>query len=125
MMQKEHSNKADVKMAYSGENGMGQKATAPDVPATAEQVAPLSMAVKACWFLLGVFGGIFAMIAKLALPCKLPFEQRKQSEWAVWAGFAVNTFILVVLINTGCIDALIAGLNAPAAGPTNVSPAFG
>ena len=125
MMQKEHGNKANVKMAYSGEGGMGKKATAPDVPAAAQEAAPLSFSVKARWFMLGVVGGIFAMIAKLALPCKLPFEQRKQSEWAVWAGFAVNTFILVVLINTGCIDALFASLSAPAAAPAYVSPAFG
>ena len=47
------------------------------------------------------------------------------SEWAVWAGFAANTFLLVVLINTGCLDMLIAGLSGTAAAPAYVSPAFG
>jgi len=128
MMQKGHHDqgKAHATFSYANEQGLKQKATAPNPPAEA-QAEPLSFTVKARWFALGLVGGIFAMIAKLALPCKLSFEQRKQSEWAVWAGFAVNTFILVVLINTGCIDAAIAGMSGAAAAPASapVSPTFG
>ena len=125
-MEKGHhgQSKANATFSYSSEQGMQQKATAPTPPSA--EVAPLSFAEKARWFALGLVGGIFAMIIKLALPCKMPFEQRKQSEWAVWAGFAVNTFILVVLINTGCIDALVANaMGAGVAPAAPVSPAFG
>ena len=123
-MEKGHhgQGKANATFSYSNERGLQQKATAPVPPSV--EAASLTFAEKARWFALGLVGGIFAMIIKLALPCKLPFEQRKQSEWAVWAGFAVNTFILVVLINTGCIDALAANLMGAGATPPT-SPAFG
>ena len=96
--------------SYASEQGLQQKAAAPNPPAETQLADPLSFMAKARWFALGLLGGIFAMIVKLALPTKMSFEQRKQSEWAVWAGFAVNTFLLVVLINTGCLDMLIACL---------------
>ena len=103
MMQKGQHDQSKVNVAYSyaSEQGLQQKATAPNPPTEAQLADPLSFAAKARWFALGLLGGIFAMIVKLALPTKMSFEQRKQSEWAVWAGFAVNTFLLVVLINTG------------------------
>lgn len=127
MMQKGQHDQSKVNVAYSyaSEQGLRQKATAPNPPTETQLADPLSFAAKARWFALGLLGGIFAMIVKLALPTKMSFEQRKQSEWAVWAGFAVNTFLLVVLINTGCVDMLIAGLSDTAAAPAYVSPAFG
>lgn len=127
-MQKGNTNqgKVNVTLSCASEQSLKGGSSAPNPPA-AEKAAPLAFAAKARWFALGLVGGIFAMIIKLALPTKMAFEQRKQSEWAVWAGFAVNTFILVVLINTGCIDAAIAALTGAGAAPvpTHVSPAFG
>lgn len=125
-MQKDSQSKVTATLACASDQSLKGGAAAPNPPA-AQQAEPLSFAAKARWFALGVVGGIFAMIIKLALPTKMAFEQRKQSEWAVWAGFAVNTFILVVLINTGCIDAAIASLTSAGAAPvpTHVSPAFG
>lgn len=127
MMQKgQHDqSKVNVTYSYASEQGLQQRATAPNPPTETQLTDPLSFMAKARWFVLGLLGGIFAMIAKLALPTKMGFEQRKQSEWAVWAGFAVNTFLLVVLINTGCLDMLIASLSGAAAAPACVSPAFG
>lgn len=127
MMQKgQHDqSKVNVTYSYASEQGLQQRATAPNLPTETQLTDPLSFMAKARWFVLGLLGGIFAMIAKLALPTKMGFEQRKQSEWAVWAGFAVNTFLLVVLINTGCLDMLIASLSGTAAAPAYVSPAFG
>ena len=127
MMQKGQHDQSKVNVAYSyaSEQGLQQKAAAPNPPAETQLADPLSFMAKARWFALGLLGGIFAMIVKLAFPTKMSFEQRKQSEWAVWAGFAVNTLLLVVLINTGCLDMLIAGLSGTAAGPAYVSPAFG
>lgn len=127
MMQEGQHDQSKVNVAYSyaSEQGLQQRATAPNPPTETQLTDPLSFMAKARWFALGLLGGIFAMIAKLALPTKMGFEQRKQSEWAVWAGFAVNTFLLVVLINTGCLDMLIASLSGTAAAPAYVSPAFG
>lgn len=127
MMQKGQHDQSKVNVAYSyaSEQGLQQRATAPNPPTETQLTDPLSFMAKVCWFALGLLGGVFAMIAKLALPTKMGFEQRKRSEWAVWAGFAVNTFLLVVLINTGCLDMLIASLLGTAAAPAYVSPAFG
>ncbi len=127
MMQKGQHDQSKVNVAYSyaSEQGLQQRATAPNPPTETQLTDPLSFMAKTRWFALGLLGGIFAMIAKLALPTKMGFEQRKQSEWAVWAGFAVNTFLLVVLINTGCLDMFIASLSGTAAAPAYVSPAFG
>ena len=99
MMQKGQHDQSKVNVAYSyaSEQGLQQKAAAPNPPAETQLADPLSFMAKARWFALGLLGGIFAMIVKLALPTKMSFEQRKQSEWAVWAGCAVNTFLLVVL----------------------------
>ena len=121
MMQKGQHDQSKVNVAYSyaSEQGLQQKAAAPNPPAETQLADPLSFMAKARWFALGLLGGIFAMIVKMS------FEQRKQSEWAVWAGFAVNTLLLVALINTGCLDMLIAGLSGTAAAPAYVSPAFG
>ena len=95
MMQKgQHDqSKVNVTYSYASEQGLQQRATAPNPPTETQLTDPLSFMAKARWFVLGLLGGIFAMIAKLALPTKMGFEQRKQSEWAVWAGFAVNTFL--------------------------------
>lgn len=127
-MQKGNTNqgKVNVTLSCANEQSLKGASSAPNPPAT-EKAVPLSLAARARWFVLGLVGGIFAMIIKLALPTKMAFEQRKQSEWAVWAGFAVNTFVLVVLINTGCIDAAIAALTGAGAAPVpaHVSPAFG
>lgn len=127
MMQKgQHDqSKVNVTYSYASEQGLQQRATAPNPPTETQLTDPLSFMAKVRWFALGLLGGVFAMIAKLALPTKMGFEQRKQSEWAVWAGFAVNTFLLVVLINTGCLDMFIASLLGTAAAPAYVSPAFG
>ena len=127
MMQKGQHDQSKVNVTYScaSEQGLQQRATAPNPPTETQLTDPLSFMAKTRWFALGLLGGIFAMIAKLALPTKMGFEQRKQSEWAVWASFAVNTFLLVVLINTGCSDMLIASLSGTAAAPAYVSPAFG
>ena len=113
MMQKGQHDQSKVNVTYScaGEQGLQQRATAPNPPTETQLTDPLSFMAKARWFVLGLLGGIFAMIAKLALPTKM--------------GFAVNTFLLVVLINTGSLDMLIASLSGTAAAPAYVSPAFG
>ena len=71
MMQKgQHDqSKANVAYSYASEQGLQQKAAAaPNPPAGTQLADPLSFMAKARWFALGLLGGIFAMIVKLALP---------------------------------------------------------
>ena len=69
MMQKGQHDQSKVNVAYSyaSEQGLQQKATAPNPPTETQLADPLSFMAKARWFALGLLGGIFAMIVKLAL----------------------------------------------------------
>ena len=64
MMQKGQHDQSKVNVAYSyaSEQGLQQKAAAPNPPAETQLADPLSFMAKARWFALGLLGGIFAMI---------------------------------------------------------------
>ncbi len=125
MSYNQHSQNGNTKLSAPTQANVSVKA-APMPPAVQEQEL-LPFARKVRWFALGLFGGIFGMVGALIFQGSLTQGNRKQAEWATWAGFAINMFCLVLLINTGCIDAAIQSLSGAAAAPAPVqtSLAFG
>ncbi len=125
MSYNQHSQNDNTKLSAPAQANASIKAA--PMPPAAQQQEVLPFARKVRWFALGLLGGIFGMMGALIFQGSLTQGTRKQAEWATWAGFAINTFVLVVLINTGCIDAAIQSLTGAAAAPAPVhtSVAFG
>ncbi len=125
MSYNQHNQNGNTKLSAPAQANASIKAA--PMPPAAQQQEALPFARKVRWFALGLLGGIFGMMGALIFQGSLTQGTRKQAEWATWAGFAINTFVLVVLINTGCIDAAIQSLTGAgvASAPVQTSVAFG
>ncbi len=125
MSYNQHNQNGNTKLSAPAQANASIKAA--PMPPAAQQQEVLPFARKVRWFALGLLGGIFGMMGALIFQGSLTQGTRKQAEWATWAGFAINTFVLVVLINTGCIDAAIQSLTGAgvASAPVQTSVAFG